>query len=157
LIFNLGGDDCLAKLTTSIEIEASPEKVFTFLTDLKNWNDASKGTSEVEKTSEGPVGVGTTMHFVGMAGGTQTEFDMEVTEFVKNKKIAFRTIGGSKVKMTASYTYEPTAKGTKMTYNMDYELPYSILGKLLDKVKVSKDMLKNQNKTLENIKKAIEA
>ena len=44
-----------------------------------------------------------------------------------------------------------------MTYNMDYELPYSILGKLLDKVKVSKDMLKNQNTTLENIKKTIEA
>jgi carbon monoxide dehydrogenase subunit G len=147
----------LAKLTTSIEIEAPPEKVFNFLRDMKHWNDASKGTAEVEVTSEGPIGVGTRMHFVGAAGGTQAEFDMEVTEFVTNKKIAFRTIGGSKVKMTASYTYEPTAKGTKMTYDMDYELPYLILGKLLDKVKVSKDMLKNQNTTLENIKKAIEA
>jgi len=50
-----------------------------------------------------------------------------------------------------------TANGTKMTYSVDYELPYSVLGKLLDKLKVSKDMEKNNTKMLENIKKALEA
>ena len=141
----------------SIEIEASPEKVFTFIIDLKKLSDAGKGWFEGEITSKGPVGVGTTSHHVGRTDGSMVEWDMEITEFVKNKKFTARTIGASKFKMTGSYTLEPTAKGTKVTYSMDYELPYSLLGKLMDKLKVSKDMEKRIGGMMENIKKALEA
>src|SRR3990170_3081660 len=110
----------MGKLTKSVEIEASPEKVFTFINDTKKMNDAMKGLVEGERTSEGPVGVGTTMHHVGVAGGQQAEWDTEVTEFVKNKKVALRTIGASKFKMTSSEALEPTTKGTKFTFSMDY-------------------------------------
>jgi carbon monoxide dehydrogenase subunit G len=67
-----------------------------------------------------------------------------------------RTIGASKFKATLLITLEPTAKGTKLTYSMDYELPYSVLGKLVDKLKVGKDMEKNLGVINENIKKALE-
>ena len=143
-------------MTKSIEIEASPEKVFTFVNDPKKMNDAMKGWAEGESTSK-VVGVGATMHYVGVAGGSQAEWDMEVTEFVKNKKVAMRTIGASKFKMTNSWVLEPTAKGTKSTFSMEYEVPYSVLGKLVDKLKVSKDMEKSISKMLENMKKALEA
>jgi carbon monoxide dehydrogenase subunit G len=82
---------------------------------------------------------------------------MEVTEFVKNKKMVARTIGASKFKSTLLFTLEPTAKGTKLTYSYDYELPYSVLGKLIDKLKVGKDIEKNIGAMMENIKKALEA
>ena len=147
----------MAKIEKSIEIEASPEKVFTFANDMKKFNDASKGFAESEYTSKGPVGVGTTMHVVSTAGGTTAEWDMEVTEFVKNEKVVLRTIGAGKFKGSFSYTYEPTAKGTKLTFCMDYELPYSVLGKLIDKLKVSKAIEKGISKSQENIKKALEA
>ena len=146
----------MAKLSKSIEIEASPEKVFTFITDMKNMNDAMKGWAEGEHTSK-VVGVGATMHYVGVAGGSQAEWDMEVAEFVKDKKVAMRTIGASKFKMTGSWDLEPTAKGTKLTYGMEYEVPYSFVGKLVDKLKVSKDMEKSMSKMLENMKKTLEA
>ncbi len=146
----------MGKLTKSIEIEASPEKVFTFINDMKKMNGAMEGWAEGESTSK-VVGVGATMHYVGVAGGSTAEWDMEVTEFVKNKKIASRTIGASKFKMTSSEALEPTTKGTKFTFSMDYEVPYSILGKLVDKLKVSKDMEKSMSKMLENMKKALEA
>ena len=146
----------MAKLTKSVEIEASPEKVWTFITDMKKMNDAMKGWAEGESTSK-TVGVGATMHYVGVAGGSTAEWDMEVTELVKNKKMAMRTIGASKLKSTSSMTLEPTAKGTKFTFSMEYEVPYSLLGKLVDKLKVSKDMEKSMSQMLENIKKALEA
>jgi ribosome-associated toxin RatA of RatAB toxin-antitoxin module len=147
----------VAKLTKSVEIEASPEKVFTFVNDMKKMNDAMKGWAEGELTSEGAGGVGAKSHYVGVAGGQQAEWDMEVTEFVKNKKIASRTIGASKFKMTNSWVLEPTTKGTKFTFSMEYEVPYSILGKLVDKLKVSKDMEIKMSKMMENMKKALEA
>jgi carbon monoxide dehydrogenase subunit G len=146
----------VTKLTKSIEIEAPPEKVFAFISDMKKMNELTKGVSEGEYTSKGPVGVGTTAHYVGKAGGSQAEFDMEITEFEKNKKISMRTIGASKFKMQGSHTLEPTAKGTKLTNTMDYELPYSILGKIVDKLKVSKDLEKTMEKQLRDMKNALE-
>jgi carbon monoxide dehydrogenase subunit G len=146
----------LGKATGGIEIKASPEKVFAFLLDDKKFNEITKGNLEREQTSKGPAGVGSTSHWVGTAGGNQQEFDMECTEFVKNKKLVTRTIGASKFKMTASYALEPTAKGTKFAYSMDYELPYSVLGKLIDKLKVGKEMEKNIGAMLENLKRALE-
>ena len=147
----------MGKLTKSVEIEASPEKVFDFINDTKKMNEASKGFAEMEYTSKGPVGVGTTYHLIAKIGGQERESDMEITEFVKNKKMSSHTIGASKAKMTGSWTFEPTAKGTKWTMSMDYEVPYSVLGKVIDKLKVSKDLDKVMGKLMGNVKKALEA
>jgi carbon monoxide dehydrogenase subunit G len=147
----------MTKLSKSIDIEASPEKVFAFTLDAKKMNEITKGFQETEYTSKGAIGIGTTAHMVGKAGGSQAEFDMEITEFEKNKKVSMRTVGASKLKMQSSYIYEPAAKGTKLTTTMDYELPYSILGKIVDKLKVSKDMEKMAEKQLRDLKKALES
>ena len=147
----------MANVTKSIEVEASPEKVWTWSMDQKNMNEASKGFSESLWTSNGPVGVGSISHFISEAGGTTAETDLEVTEYVENKKFAQRSIGESKTKMAFAYVLEPTVKGTKVAFNMDYEVPYSILGKLIDKLKVHKEVEKGITKLLENIKKGIEA
>jgi carbon monoxide dehydrogenase subunit G len=147
----------VAKITKSIEIEASPEKVFAFMLDMEKMNQLTKGVIEGEYTSKGPVGVGTTMHMIGKAGGSQAEWDMEITEFERNKKTRSRTIGASKFKMQSSSTLEPTAKGTKLTTTMEYELPYSIIGKIVDKLRVSKDLEKASEKNLSAMKKALEA
>ena len=147
----------MGKLTKSIEIEASPEKVFDFINDQKKMNEASKGFGEMEYTSKGPVGVGTTYHLTAKIGGQDRESEMEITEFVKNKKMSSHTIGASKAKMTGSWNLEPTAKGTKVTQSMDYEVPYSVLGKVIDKLKVSKDLDKVMGKLMGNVKKALEA
>jgi carbon monoxide dehydrogenase subunit G len=147
----------MTKLTKSIEIEASPEEVFAFLLDKEKMNEAGKGFSQFEYTSKGPVGVGTSKHYVTGSEGSTMEFDSEVIEFVKNKKMVSHTIGASKFKGTDSFTLEPTAKGTKLTYSLDYELPYSVLGKLINKVSVQKKMEKGIINALENGKKALEA
>jgi carbon monoxide dehydrogenase subunit G len=147
----------VTKVIKSIEIEASPEEAFAFLLDKEKMNEAAKGFSQFEYTSKGPVGVGTTMHYVTGSGGSTMEFDSEVIEFVENKKLVSHTVGASKFKGTASFTLEPTAKGTKVTYSMDYKMPYSVLGKLIDKVSVHKKMEKGISDALENGKKALEA
>ena len=146
----------MTKVTKSIEIDASPEKVFAFIIDREKMNEASKGFVEGEYTSKGPVGVGSTLHFARKAGGSQIEWDYEITEFVNNKKVAMRTIGASKLKIVCSWILEPTATGTKLTYSMDYEPPYSVLGKVVDKLKSSKDIEKSMEKQLGNIKKSLE-
>jgi carbon monoxide dehydrogenase subunit G len=147
----------VGKVVRSIEIEASPEKVFAFMCDMEKMNEITKGVEEAEYTSKGPVGVGSTRHVVGKAGRFKAEMDVEITEFEKNKKVSFHTIGASKVKANVSQSFEPTAKGTKLTVTNDYEVPYSIIGKIVDKLKVQKDIEKTMERNLKNIKKALES
>ena len=147
----------MAKLTKSIEIEASPEKVFAFLTDIEKLNEIAKGDVEFKQTSKGPWKVGTTMHWISRQGGQKVDADMEVTEFEKNKKATVSTVGASKLKLKQTCAVEPTAKGTKLTYIADYTLPYSILGKIIDKLKVQKDMEKSIERQTMDMKKALEA
>lgn len=146
----------MTKVMKSIEIAATPDKVFAFLLDNKKMNEASKGFSKFEYISDGPVGVGTKMHYVTGSGGSTTEFDSEVIEFVRNEKFVSHTIGGSKFKGTASFTLEPIARRTRLNYSMDYKMPYSLIGKLIDKVSVHKKMEEGISNALENGKKALE-
>jgi carbon monoxide dehydrogenase subunit G len=146
----------LTKLTKSIEIEASPEKVFAFLTDIEKLNEIAKGDVEFKQTSKGPWGIGTTLHWVSKSNGQKMEADLEVTEFEKNRKGTISTVKGSKFKLKQTCAVEPTAKGTKLTYISEYTLPYSVLGKIIDKLKVQKDMEKSIERQLMDGKKALE-
>ena len=147
----------MGKLTKSAEVKAPPEKVFAFLTDVEKLNEMAKGDVEFKQTSEGPWGVGTTLHWISKQSGSPLELDMEVTEFEKNKKATISTVKGSKFKLKQTCAVEPTADGTKLTYIADYTMPYSVFGKLVDRLKVQKDMEKSIDRQLMDYKKALEA
>jgi len=149
----------LGKATGSIEIEAPPEKVFDFVTDMKKMNDTSKEWYVGKWTSKGLIGVGSTAYYVGTHKRNKgEEWNAVVTEFVKNKSLTMLLKGANKHThdQTNYHAFEPTTKGTKFTVSMEYEMP-SILGKLLD-VLVAKRMVEGWlAKIAENIKKTIEA
>ena len=143
----------------SVEIEASPEKVFDFVTSEKI-NDLYKGFVEGKWTSEGPIGLGSTAHYVGTHRSNKVEeWNAEVTEFTKNKSMTMFLKGANKHSndQTNYYVFEPMTKGTKLTISMELKLPYSILGKLIYAL-VAKRMIQRESaKMAENLKKALEA
>jgi hypothetical protein len=149
----------LGKATGSIEIEASPEKVFDSVISEK-MNSLIREFVEGKWTSVGPVGVGSTAHYVGVNEHNKgEEWNAEVTEFAKNKKLTMYLTGTNKRSndQTNYYVFEPTTKGTKLTISSEYKMPYSILGKLIDWLVVRRMVEKTGTKMLENLKKAIEA
>jgi hypothetical protein len=99
------------------------------------------------------IGLGTTAHFVGQHGGTKSEWDMKITEFEKNRRLRWES---EKPLIANILTFEPTSIGTKFTHQTVYELPYSAFGKLMDLVKVSKDVNKELEFELAQTKKALE-
>ncbi len=143
------------KIEKSITIKAPPEKVFALLTnrsEVPKWNLLIR---EARITSKESTGVGSTVHYAGLAAGTKGEWDSETTEWVKDRKYAWRTISGD-VAMLVTWTLREIDTGTELTYELRYELPYSILGKVLDKLKVSKDIETGMNNALQNLKQLSE-
>lgn len=147
----------MGKVTSSIEIEASPE-VFDFVISDKGNDIMMKDVAEGKWTSERPIGVGSTGYYVGVHKYNKgEEWNAKVTEFTKDKSLTILLKGANEHShdQTNYYTFEPTTKGTKFTFSMDYEMP-SILGKLLD-VLVAKRMIEGWlAKMAENVKKAVE-
>ncbi len=80
--------------TQTIEINAPQEKVFGYLSDIARhgeWGDPSQGL-QVEKTSAGPVGQGSTFRSVGHQFGRQ-EDSVTVTEYTPNRRIVYESTG----------------------------------------------------------------
>jgi len=144
----------MGKVTRSIEINASPEKVFAFATDMEKMNDLNKEWAVGKMTSDGPVGLGSTAHYVGMHKYNKgEEWDAEVTEFTRNKSLTMFLKGASKHSndQTNYFAFEPTSKGTKFTVTMDYKM-----NKLLNVVMAQRMIGKANRETLEKFKKILE-
>jgi len=115
----------------SIEIKASPEKVWEMLAldRLPEWMDememkSGKYTSEV-RTPKDKYRVGASAHITEK----RWEYDLEITESLENEKITVRSKG--KYTYTITYILKPVDEGTKLTCVGDFEMPWGILGKAL--------------------------
>ena len=144
----------MTRIEKSIEINAPPEKVWSMIywERLPEWHTDFK---TVEITSEEKNKVGTTVHITGETAGVKVEMDLETTELIANEKVAFRTTGGN-ITGLGYITLSPTKAGTKVTEVIDYQLPYSVLGKLIDKLRVHKAIDKSYDVALKKLKDMVE-
>jgi uncharacterized membrane protein len=144
----------LARIEKTIGISVPPEKVWPMLfwDRIPEWLE---GIKEAEYTSEEKDIVGATAHVVGETAGIKVEFDIEITEYTKNTGASWRTTAGNftAIGMTA---LKPTEAGAELTLVMDYDLPYSILGKIIDKLLVSREMEQGFDNGLQKIKDTLE-
>ncbi len=97
---------------------------------MDGWKDAEY-TSEVH-TPEDKYRVGASAHITEHAARMRIKYDFEITESLENEKITFRSKSMGYTLIT--YILEPVEEGTKLTYAIDYEMPWGTLGKFLDKL-----------------------
>ena len=148
------GGEILARIEKSIEINASPEKVWPMVF----WDRVPEYIDSIKKakyTCEEKACVGATAHIFSDVGGIKNEWDAKTTEWIENKKHAWSTFGGN-FKAIGSMTFNPIADGINATFLMDYDLPYSVFGKLIDKLRVSKDMDQSMERGMRILKKIAE-
>jgi uncharacterized membrane protein len=140
----------LTRIEKSIEINAPPQKVWSMIAWEKTpeWYEPFK---KVKVTSKEKNVVGETAHISGEIAGVKAEWDAETTERIENEKLGWRSIGGSFTGF-GSFDFTPTQAGTKVSVMMDYEMPYSIFGKLIDKLRVHKAMEKSIDDGLKKLK-----
>lgn len=137
----------------SVEINAPPEEVWRLLTDLDRFHEWAK-TVEMELASE-RQGLGATYHTTAKFLGMDFEISQKCTEWIENRKWTYRmSFGGKEGRI--SFILEPAGLGTKLTEDIDYELPYSYLGKIFDKLKVKAKIEKLAEDELKNLKNILE-
>jgi len=145
----------MTRIEKSIEIKASPEKVWEMLAldRCPEWMDDLKSSEYITEvhTPEDKYKVGTSAHWIKVK---KEEHDMEIMESLENEKIVFRTSPLHGVRVTGTFTLKPTEAGTEMTYAVDYEMPWGVLGKFLDKLMIKRAFKKDiegESKKLKSI------
>lgn len=114
------------------EIATSPDKIWPFFVEpekILKWYSTFK---KFEYTSTQHDGIGTTFYIVEKPGGPTIKANFVVTEWEKDKKLAFKMTSGTGVKSyIQKWTLEPIPAGTKFTFLEDFELPFGVIGKLI--------------------------
>ncbi|NIP41855.1 MAG: hypothetical protein GWN00_21480, partial [Aliifodinibius sp.] len=142
----------MIELEIATHIDLPVEEVFAYSTNNENdptWMDEVK---KVEKTSEGPIGIGSTfINYVEFMGRTFDDTH-EVIEYEPNTKMTIVQRTGP-VPFKARYLYQPDNEGTQFTMHIEAETKgfFKITAPLVRR------QLKSQfEKNLSNLRKLLE-
>jgi uncharacterized protein YndB with AHSA1/START domain len=79
------------KFQKEVAIQASPEVVFAYISDLTRHPEWGSFKMEVEKASEGPVGLGTTFKHVGRQMGMTSHDEVAITEYDPPRRLVYES------------------------------------------------------------------
>lgn len=145
----------MALIETSITINASPEKIFSYVSSL----DSLKNEYVVSVEADGPMKLGTKIKTkIKSTQGVENEIVSEVIAYEENKKFGTKTFAAPPASdVVSTYLLEKEGSGTKVT--MQTEAVLVPAG--MPSVPGMEDMMKNQmlasyNSALAALKKKIE-
>jgi uncharacterized protein YndB with AHSA1/START domain len=106
-----------------ITINAPAEKVFAYVADVSKhgeWGNPGQKL-QVEKTSEGPIGQGSTFKSTGQQFGTQHD-TVTITEYVPNERVVYESEGKAGL-VRHSFVIAPGDGGVQLTKTFDAVKP----------------------------------
>jgi uncharacterized membrane protein len=146
----------VARIERHIEIERSPDDVFSLLTDLDRLPDWATVVVETREVSDRPLRNGCTFRQTLRVLGREIETNWRVEELDAPRHVAYvasAPIGGS---LTMRQTVDPSDGGSRVHLELDYELPGGWLGEQLDRGVVEAQNEREAEDSLARLKKLLE-
>ena len=139
----------MVRAEVSTTIKRPVEEVFAVMSDASKNPKWASGISETTKTSDGPIGVGTTWHGVGKFLGRRIESDTTYTEFEANRKFTAELT--TPFPATIAFSFVAVADGTRVNQVFDGEPGgfFKLAGPLL--VAAAKRQFKNDLDTFRDL------
>jgi uncharacterized protein YndB with AHSA1/START domain len=107
----------VARVVVSVTVKRPMDEVFAVLSDWTNSPTWISGMQSIAKTSDGPIGVGTTYKGAGKALGRRFDVDFTVTELEPNRSYVIASTTPSPATMT--FVFESVDGGTRVDRTMD--------------------------------------
>lgn len=126
----------MSRITKVVSIKAGPEKVLAYIADVKNHPAFISALKSVENLHGDSKNVGEAWDFTFSMGGVEIKGKAETAEYVAGKRYSFKTTNG--VVSTFGYSVEPENDGTRLTMDVEYEIPDNVVAKMLDKAVIER-------------------
>ena len=113
----------------SIIVQAPVEEVFGL---WQRFEEFPRFMAHVKEVSRGEDG---RSHWVVRGpGGTDVEFDAELTKAVPNRELAWKTLPGQPLAHAGIVRFDPTGEGTRVDVRMSYNPPAGAVGHLISAI-----------------------
>ncbi len=101
-----------------IVIGATPDEVFTYISDLDRLAEWQSGVTDARRTSDGDMRVGATAQVTRQLMGQRIDAPLTVTEFAPPSRLAVESeVSG--VRALATLEVEPSGAGSALTFAME--------------------------------------
>ena len=146
----------MARIRREIEIGRPPEDVFTVLTDLDRLPDWATIVADTREVSDTPLRVGCTFRQRLRVLGQELETSWRVTEFDAPRLVAYEATGPAGSRMDMRQTVQPVPGGSRLTLEVDYDLPGGAVGEALDHLVVHSQNEGEAERSLEQLRGLLE-
>ena len=144
----------MPRIRKTIEIEASPEHVFSYATNASTQTDWIKFLSQIDITSGDGQSQGTTDRCVVKLGPRAQAVDAVWTEYDAPRAFARKTTDG--MEMEGRMTFQPADGGTRVEWTIGYKPPMGPLGALVDALFMNRVFQNEIEESLESLKAQLE-
>lgn len=103
----------MIKIDESATVKRPVSAVFDYVIDFPRWPEWRRTLHKASKTTEGPVAAGTRVAVEGQMMGRDISMDVEITDYVPNERIAFRTSAGP-IAIDGEFRFEPEQDSTRL-------------------------------------------
>ncbi len=121
----------MSHITTSEEIAAPVATVFAYVDEHTNTTKYMKDLTKWAPVGSKTHGKGAKFAVAMKAGPMTLSSVVGITTWTENRAIGWRSTEG--FKQTGRWSFKPSADGTEATFDMDYELPGGIAGRMLSR------------------------
>lgn len=118
----------MSRVVKSTTVDADPERVIEYIAEVDNHPAFIDSLQSVENLKGDPRKAGTTWDWTYVMGGVEFTGQAETVAYVPGRKYSYRTTSG--IKSTFTYSAEKAGKGSKITVDVEYEVPKSLLAKM---------------------------
>ena len=122
----------MARYTTQIETDLTPEEAFAFLEDFSNAADWDPGVASAERLDDGPIGVGSRFGLDLLVAGREQRWVYTVEVHEAPRRVTFVTRSGRAVGIDA-VTVVPTGDGARVDWDATFRFT-GLLGAVVDPV-----------------------
>jgi uncharacterized membrane protein len=107
-----------------------------------------------ERVSPPPTRIGSVSRYVYNMMGVKIKGEHEVLELRENEYLKVKTMSG--IDSTFEFIFAPSGSGTNLTIRVDYRLPGSVIGQLLNKLVIEQKNENDLREGLANLKAILE-
>jgi uncharacterized membrane protein len=139
----------MSRVTKVVSVKNDPKKVLEYIADVKNHPAFISALKSVDNLHGDPKEIGEGWDFTFSMGGVEIKGKAETVDYAPGKHYSFKTTTG--INSTFSYSVEPENGGTRLTMDVEYEIPQNVVAKLLDKAVVERLNDQEGERAVENL------
>ena len=118
----------MARVAQSVVITNTADRIIDYIADVKNHPAFLGPLKSIANLNGDPKKVGTSWDWTFVMEGVEFSGRAETVKYESGKQFGFKTTTG--IQSTFTYSAEPQGKGAKVSIDVTYEVPQSLLSRM---------------------------